>query len=67
MKKLYQSRTFWIAVIQAIIGVLTVAFSEIGAVDALGYVAVLKSFVDVALRIDTDTKIQLDILDENIR
>jgi len=50
MKTLLQSRTMWIAVAQAIGAVLIVAFTEL---DMMGGVLVVKSIVDVILRLDT--------------
>ena len=54
MKTLFQSKTFWIAVIQAVGGVAVVALTE---VDALGYVAIVKSAVDILVRITTTKSI----------
>ncbi len=54
MKTLFQSRTFWVAVAQGIVGVLTVVFTEL---DMAAYVVILKSFVDILLRLDTKTEI----------
>lgn len=50
MKTLLSSRTFQIAVAQAIGAVLIVAFTEL---DMMGGVLVVKSIVDVILRLDT--------------
>ena len=53
MKSLFESKTFWVAVIQAVAGVVVVALTQL---DLVGYVAVFKSFVDIILRlITTDT------------
>ena len=54
MKTLFQSRTFWIAVAQAVVGILTVALTEL---DMVAYIAILKSVVDITLRLDTRTEI----------
>ena len=51
MKSLTQSKTFWIAVIQAVVGGLVIFFTEIP--DLVGYVAIVKSVGDILLRIIT--------------
>lgn len=50
MKSLLNSKTFWVAVIQAVAGVVVVALTQL---DLVGYVAVFKSFVDIILRLIT--------------
>lgn len=50
MKTLLQSKTFWVAVIQAVAGVVVVALTQL---DLVGYVAVFKSIVDIVLRLIT--------------
>ena len=53
MKSLLESKVFWVAVIQAVAGVVVVALTQL---DAVGYIAVFKSIVDILLRlITTDT------------
>lgn len=54
MKSLYSSKTFWLAVVQALIGVI-VAFST--AYPALGGLVIAKSIADIILRIVTDTAV----------
>lgn len=54
MKKLLHSKTFWLAVSQAVGAVLIVALTEL---DMMGGVLVVKSVVDILLRLSTDTKI----------
>ena len=56
MKTLWQSRTFWLAVVQAIAAVLVVAFTEL---DMVGYAVAVKSFIDVVLRLDTNSTVKL--------
>lgn len=51
MKSLVESRTFWLAVAQAVVGILTVMFTEL---DMVGSAAVVKSFADISLRMDTN-------------
>lgn len=50
MKKLVHSKTFWLAVAQAVAGVIMVAFTEL---DMVGYASMVKSLVDVILRLAT--------------
>ena len=51
MKPLTQSKTFWLAVIQAVIGGLVILFTNVP--DLVGYVAIVKSIGDIVLRIAT--------------
>lgn len=55
-KKWYLSRTIQIAIIQAILGLITVFVSE-GVIKDVGFVALFKSILDVFLRIATDKTI----------
>lgn len=54
MKTLLSSRTFQIALIQAISGVLIAVLTEM---DLVGYVAIVKSVADILLRLDTSEPI----------
>lgn len=54
MKTLLQSKTFWLAVSQAVGAVLIVALTEL---DMMGGVLIVKSVVDILLRLSTDTEI----------
>lgn len=54
MKSIYTSKTFWLAAIQAIIGVITVFAS---AYPDIGTLMVAKSFFDILLRIETTSSI----------
>ena len=54
MKSIFQSRVFWLAVFQAIASVLVVLFTEL---DMAGYAMLVKSVVDIALRVDTASAI----------
>ena len=54
MKSILNSRTFWLAVFQAIASVLVVLFTEL---DMAGYAMLVKSVVDIALRVDTASAI----------
>lgn len=50
MKTLLNSKTFWIAVIQAVAGVAVIALTEL---DLIGYIGILKSIVDIFIRMIT--------------
>lgn len=54
MKTLLQSRTFLIALLQAVAGVAIIATTELGYV---GVAVIIKSIVDILLRLDTTTEI----------
>ena len=54
MKTLFESKTFWLAVAQAVIGIVVVALTEL---DLVGYVAIVKSIGDVILRMITEDEI----------
>lgn len=53
-KTLIGSKTFWLAIIQAVGGGLIIYFTQ---VDAVGAVAIVKSFLDITLRIVTEDRI----------
>lgn len=55
MKTLFSSKTFWIAVIQAVAGIVIVALTEL---DMVGYVAMVKSVVDIMIRLVTTEPIE---------
>ena len=56
MKSLFTSRTFWVAVIQAIVGIVVVSLTQL---DMVGYVAIVKSIADVILRLVTTEPVTL--------
>lgn len=56
MKSLLSSKTFWVAMIQAVVGVLVVSLTQL---DMVGYVAVVKSIADVILRLVTTEPVVL--------
>ena len=55
MKTLIGSKTFWIAVIQAVTGVVIIALTEL---DMVGYIAMVKSVVDIFIRLITTESIE---------
>lgn len=50
MKTLLESKTFWVAMIQAVASVAIVIMTEL---DMVGYVGIVKSLLDVSLRLIT--------------
>jgi len=56
MKSIFESKTVWIAIIQAVVGGLVIFFTEIP--DLVGYVAVVKSVGDILIRLITDKPIR---------
>lgn len=59
-KKIWQSKTVWIAILQAIAGVMAVVFAENPGLVTIGWVGVVKSVVDVAVRLFlTSTAVRL--------
>ena len=54
MKTLLNSKTFWIAVIQAVAGIAVIALTEL---DLIGYVGIMKSVVDIVIRTMTTEEI----------
>lgn len=57
MKSIFKSRTFWVAVAQGVVGVLLVIQSSAPELDSFGYLALLKSVLDILLRLDTDAPV----------
>lgn len=53
-KKLWESKTFWLAVIQGVAGILVVVVAQY---PGIGSLLIAKSVVDVFLRIITETPI----------
>lgn len=55
MKTALKSKTVWLAILQAVLGVLAVMYTEMGEV---GMAMVLKSMVDISLRYNTSEPIR---------
>lgn len=55
MKSIFQSKTFWIAIGQALIGAFVIFHT---AYPDVGWLVVAKSLVDISVRYLTDTAIQ---------
>jgi hypothetical protein len=47
----FRSRTVWLAIGQAVVGVVIVVLTE---ADMVGYATMVKSAADIMLRLDTD-------------
>lgn len=56
-KPWYYSSTLWIAVAQALVGVIVAFTSANPALDSVAGIAILKSVLDVFLRLNTTTAI----------
>jgi hypothetical protein len=57
-KTLLQSKVFWLAIIQAVIGVIAVFTTTYPELQVIGGVAVVKSILDVLLRTVTQLPIK---------
>lgn len=62
MKNWLRSKTVWIALLQAAIGVAAITIGvlngEIG-LDSVGLVFIAKSVIDIVIRFKTDTQIKM--------
>lgn len=56
-KSIFTSRTFWVAVVQAVLGVLVAAITVDPNLQRLGWITIVKSLLDVMLRLGTDTAV----------
>jgi|GEM_PF-1897446 len=56
IKSLFESKTFWIAVVQAFIGIAVVVVTEL---DLVGYVAIVKSVGDIIIRLLTKDQVEI--------
>ena len=57
-KSIWRSRTVWLAVLQATIGILVAVDAQNSALGLAGVIAILKSTVDIWLRLQTFTEIE---------
>lgn len=57
MKPWYQSKTIWLAVIQGALGVLAAVTATNPDVATIGSFAVVKSVLDIVLRLITETPV----------
>lgn len=57
VKKWYKSNTVQVAIIQAILGLLTAFLADNPALKDVGYIALVKSILDFLLRAKTSTPI----------
>jgi hypothetical protein len=58
MKPWYTSKTIWIAILQAAAGVVAAFFTYDPALQTVGAVAIVKSVIDIVLRLVTSQPIQ---------
>lgn len=56
-KPWYLSKTLWIAIAQAVSGILTALFAQDPTLKAVGYLAIAKSIADFFVRLNTDKTI----------
>lgn len=56
-KYIWQSKTVWLAIAQAIAGICLAVFSADPALQATGFGAVVKSVIDIWVRCNTSTSI----------
>ena len=53
MKSLFASKTFWLAILQAVGGIAAASTSADPTTQTVGAGAIIKSIVDIALRMTT--------------
>lgn len=58
MKSILKSRTVWIAIAQAILGVLLAVTVENPALEQVGLIVMVKSVLDFFLRLNTTTALK---------
>jgi hypothetical protein len=59
-KKIFQSKTVWLAILQAVAGIFAVILTENPTLVTVGWVGIVKSIVDVAVRVFlTSTAVRL--------
>jgi hypothetical protein len=59
MKEWTKSRTIWLALLQGIVGILVAVSIDDPAFDLAGYIAILKSIIDILLRLRTNEELQI--------
>lgn len=58
-KNWYQSKTIWLAVLQGVIGVIVAVTTEYPELATVGWLVLVKSGLDVAIRLMTDKPLSL--------
>lgn len=58
-KSIHLSKTFWVAVLQAIAGLLAILMADNPTLDLVGFLAVSKSVVDTVLRLVTAEPVRI--------
>lgn len=56
-KHWYQSKTIRLAILQGVIGIFTALLATNPDLQSVGYIVIIKSFLDIALRYVTDQPI----------
>jgi energy-converting hydrogenase Eha subunit A len=56
-KRWYKSKTIRIAIVQALVGIFAAFLSAYPDLQAVGIIAIIKSFLDIALRYDANSSI----------
>ena len=54
-KSWYQSRTMWLAILQGVIGIFMAVYNANPAFSSVGWVMVVKSFIDGYIRLTATT------------
>lgn len=57
VKKWYQSRAIWLAIAQAVLGLIIVFQTQNPTLVGIGWLAMVKSGLDFFIRLDTTTTI----------
>jgi len=52
-KSIFKSRTFWLACLQAAIGIVVIVTTQYPELQTVGEIAILKSVLDMVLRLVT--------------
>jgi hypothetical protein len=56
-KRWYRSKTIRIAIVQALVGIFAAFLSAYPEIQAVGIIAIVKSFLDIALRYVSNTSV----------
>jgi hypothetical protein len=65
MKSIFSSRTFWLAVAQAVVGIYAIVVTQHPEIATIGYVAIVKSVIDIVLRYLTNQPVSITGTDNN--
>ena len=59
IKSIFSSKVFWLAIAQAVAGILTIALAQDPALTTVGWVMNAKSVLDIILRFTTTQAVYL--------